>query len=138
VRKLPSSGLQQMFVTRIRIFIGVNGTSINLEGSVWRQVVVGRPSHVTCWPSRAAFTGFFHQLRLLFLVMMRGNQGSGRTTSNPSQPAPRPTRPRVWPTWSTCQIHPCGDNYFDSWSTSLCHPLKCSNLVPKFLKSNKH
>jgi hypothetical protein len=32
----------------------------------------------------------------------------------------------------------CGDDYFDIWSTSLCHPLKCSKLVPKFLKSNKH
>jgi hypothetical protein len=54
------------------------------------------------------------------------------------RPAPGPTRPRVWPTWSTCEIHPCGDDDFDIWSTSLCHPLKCSNLVPKFLKSNKH
>jgi hypothetical protein len=54
------------------------------------------------------------------------------------QLTPRPTRHRVWPTWSTCQIHPHGDDDFDIWSTSLCHPLKCSNLVPKFLKSNKH
>jgi hypothetical protein len=52
--------------------------------------------------------------------------------------APEPTRPRVWPTCSTCQIHPHGDDDFDIWSTSLCHPLKCSKLVPKFLKSNKH
>jgi hypothetical protein len=44
----------------------------------------------------------------------------------------------VWPTWSMCQIHPRGDDHFDIWSTLLCHPLKCSNLVPKFLKSNKH
>jgi hypothetical protein len=49
-----------------------------------------------------------------------------------------PTRPGVWPSWSTCQIHPCGDDDFDVWSTSLCDPLKSSNLVPKFLKSNKH
>jgi hypothetical protein len=54
------------------------------------------------------------------------------------QLAPRPVRPRVWCTRSMCQIHPCGDDDFDIWSTSLCHPLKCSNLVPKFLKSNKH
>jgi hypothetical protein len=47
-------------------------------------------------------------------------------------------RPGVWPTRSTCQIHPRGDNDFDIWSTSLCYPLKCSNLVPKFLKLNKH
>jgi hypothetical protein len=49
-----------------------------------------------------------------------------------------PTQANVWPTWSTCQIHPRGDDDFDIWSTSLCHPLKCSNLVHKFLKSNKH
>jgi hypothetical protein len=33
---------------------------------------------------------------------------------------------------------PCGDAHFDIWSTSLCNPMKCSNLVPKFLKSIKH
>jgi hypothetical protein len=33
---------------------------------------------------------------------------------------------------------PRGDDDFDIWSTSLCHRLKCSNLIPKFLKSNKH
>jgi hypothetical protein len=42
------------------------------------------------------------------------------------------------PTWSMCQIHPHGDDDFDIWSTLLCHPLKCSNLVPTFLKSNKY
>jgi hypothetical protein len=62
----------------------------------------------------------------------------GRPRSWDGWPTPGPTRPRVWPTWSTCQIHPRGDVDFDMWSNSLCHPLKCSNLVPKFLKSNKH
>jgi hypothetical protein len=52
--------------------------------------------------------------------------------------APGPTWPGIWPTWSTCQIHPRGEAYFGIWSTSLCNPLKFSNLVPKFLKSNKH
>jgi hypothetical protein len=33
---------------------------------------------------------------------------------------------------------PLGDDDFDIWLTLLCHHLKCSNLVPKFLKSNKH
>jgi hypothetical protein len=42
------------------------------------------------------------------------------------------------PTWSMCQIHPHGDDDFNIWLTSLCHPFKWSNLVPKFLKSNKH
>jgi hypothetical protein len=54
------------------------------------------------------------------------------------RPTPIPTQPAVWPTWSTCQIHLRGDDDFDIWSTSLCHPLKWSNLVPMFLKSNKH
>jgi hypothetical protein len=63
---------------------------------------------------------------------------AGRPWSWAGQPAPRPTQSRVWPTWSMCQIHPHGDDDFDIRSTSLCHPLKCSNLVPKFLKSNKH
>jgi hypothetical protein len=54
------------------------------------------------------------------------------------QSASRPTRAGVWPTWSTCQIHPRGDDDFDIWSTSLCHPLKWSNLVPKVMKLNKH
>jgi hypothetical protein len=61
-------------------------------------------------------------------------------------------RPRSWagrpalgplclgsgPTWSMCQIHPCGDDDLDIWSTLPCHPLKWSNWVPMFLKSNKH
>jgi hypothetical protein len=33
---------------------------------------------------------------------------------------------------------PRGDAYFDIWSTSLYNPLKCSNLVPKFLELNKY
>jgi hypothetical protein len=63
---------------------------------------------------------------------------TGRPRSWAGRPTPRPTRPRVWPTWSMCQIHPRGDDDFGIWSISLCHPLKCSNLVLKFLKSNKH
>jgi hypothetical protein len=63
---------------------------------------------------------------------------AGQPRSWVGRPAPGPTWPGVWPTWSMCQIHPCGDDDFDIWSTSLFHPLKCSNLVPKFLKSNKH
>jgi hypothetical protein len=62
----------------------------------------------------------------------------GRPRSWADRPVPRPTRPEVWPTQSMCQIHPHGDDDFDIWSTSLCHPLKYSNLVPKFQKTNKH
>jgi hypothetical protein len=51
------------------VFIGVNGTSTNLEKSVWCQVVAaGRPSHVAGRPSRAASTDFLHRLRLLLLM----------------------------------------------------------------------
>jgi hypothetical protein len=46
--------------------------------------------------------------------------------------------PGVLPTRSMCQIHSRGDDDFDIWSILLCHPLKCSNLVPKFQKSDKH
>jgi hypothetical protein len=45
---------------------------------------------------------------------------------------------RFGPTLFMCQIHPCGDDDFDIWSTSPYHPLKCSNFVPKFLKANKY
>jgi hypothetical protein len=56
----------------------------------------------------------------------------------PSRPALGPLQRRVWPARYMCQVHPRGDDDFDIWLTLLCHPLKCSNLVPKFLKSNKH
>jgi hypothetical protein len=38
------------------VFIGVNGISTDLERSVWRQVVAGRPSHVAGQPGGAATT----------------------------------------------------------------------------------
>jgi hypothetical protein len=63
---------------------------------------------------------------------------AGRTRSFAGRPALGPFQPGVWPTLFMCQIHPRGDDDFDIWSTLLCHPLKCSNLVHKFLKSNKH
>jgi hypothetical protein len=62
----------------------------------------------------------------------------GRPTKELGRPSPGPNRPGVWPTCSTFQIHPRGYDDIDIWLTSLCHPLKCSNLAPKFLKSNKH
>jgi hypothetical protein len=36
-----------------------------------------------------------------------------------------------------CQIYRRGDDDFDIWSTLLCPPFKCSNLVPKSMKSNE-
>jgi hypothetical protein len=50
------------------VFIGVNGSSIDLERSVWHQVVVGRPSYVAGRLGGAASTDFLHRLGLLLLV----------------------------------------------------------------------
>jgi hypothetical protein len=117
------------------LFIGVNGTSTDLERSVWRQVVADQPSHMAGQPGEAASTdsGFFSSCRH---VATKAQGEPPQTLAG--RPAPGPTWPRVWPTWSMSQIHPRGDDDFDICSTSLCHPMKCSNLVPKFLKSNKH
>jgi hypothetical protein len=38
------------------VFIGVNGTSTDLQRSVWRQVVASQPSHVAGQPGGAAST----------------------------------------------------------------------------------
>jgi hypothetical protein len=124
------------------VFIGVNGTSTNLERSAWCQVVAGRPSHMADHLGGAASTdsGFSSSCRCM-ATKARAKPPqtlADRPRSYASRPAPGPTRPRVWSTWSTYQIHPCGDDDFHIWSISLCHPLKYSNLVPKFLKSNKH
>jgi hypothetical protein len=117
------------------VFIGVNGTSTDLEKLVWCQVDVGQPSHVTGRPGGAASTDsdFSSSCRC---VTTKARAKPPQTLAG--RPAPEPAWPGVWPTWSTCPVHPCGNDDFDIWSTLLCHPLKCSHLVPKFLKSNKH
>jgi hypothetical protein len=124
------------------VFIGVNGTSTDLERSVWHQVVAGRPSHMNSRPGGAASTdsGFSSLCRRVATMAQAEPPQTlaDRRRSWAGQPAPRPTRPGVYPTWSMHQIHPHCDDNFDIWSTSLCHLLKCSNLVHKFLKSNKH
>jgi hypothetical protein len=48
------------FIT-MEVFIGVNRTTTDLERSVWRQVVAGRPGGV-------ASTDFLHRLGLPLLV----------------------------------------------------------------------
>jgi hypothetical protein len=123
-------------------FIGVNETSTDLERSVWCQVVADWPSHVADRSSGAASTdsGFSSSCRCV-ATKARAELPqtlAGRPKNRASRLATLPTRPRVWSTWSTCQIYPRGDDDFDIWSTLLCHPLKYSNLVPEFLKSNKH
>jgi hypothetical protein len=124
------------------IFIGVNGTSTDLEKSVWRQVVTDRPSNMVGQSGGAASTDSgFSSLCRRMATKARAEPPqtlAGRPRSWAGRPAPWSTRLGVCPTWSMCQIHLHGDDDFDIWSTSLCHPLKCSNLVPKFLKSNKH
>jgi hypothetical protein len=117
------------------VCIWLNGASTDLERPVWRQVVAGRSGG-----SVSTDSGFSSSCRRVATkVQAKPPQTlAGRPRSWADRPAPRPTRPGVWPTWSMCQIHPRGDDDFDIWSTSLCHPLKCSNLVPMFLKSNKH
>jgi hypothetical protein len=50
------------------LFIGVNGTSTDLEKSVWCKVVDGQPSHVVVRLSGATSTNFLHRLGLPLLV----------------------------------------------------------------------
>jgi hypothetical protein len=124
------------------VFIGVNGTSTDFERSVWSQVKAGQPSHMAGRSGAGTSTdsAFSSSCRH---VATKAHAKPPQTLADwprswAGRLAPGPTRRGVWPTWSMCQIHPRGDDDFDIWSTSLCHPLKCSNLVPKFLKSNKH
>jgi hypothetical protein len=124
------------------VFIRLNGTSTDLERSVWCQVEVGRPSHGAGRPGGAASTNSALSSSCRHLTTKAQAKPPQTLADRPrswaGRLAPGPTRPGVWPTWSMCQIHPCGDDDFDIWSTSLCHLLKCSNLVPNFLKSNKY
>jgi hypothetical protein len=92
------------------VFIGVNGTSTDLERLVWWHVAVGRPSHMASWSGGAASTdSTFSSLCRCVATKAQVKLPqtlAGRPRSWASQPIPRPTRPRVWPTWSMCQIHP--------------------------------
>jgi hypothetical protein len=123
------------------VFIGPWGSFTNLEKSVWHQVVAGRPVGWSGlhrlspppWPSTPHVD-----------TCPRSHGPNQHKTWSVGQgvwPAGRPLGPFwlvVWLTQSICQIHPRGDDDFNIWSILLYHPLKCSNLVPKFLKSNKH
>jgi hypothetical protein len=109
--------------TMMRVFIGVDGTSTNLERSVWRQVVAGQSGGAASCRHVATEARAEPPQTLV-----------GWSRRWAGRPAPGPTQPGVWPTLSICQIQPHGDDDFYIWLTSLCDPLKCSNLVPKFLK----
>jgi hypothetical protein len=54
--EFPKCGVCVSTFTMRGVFIGVNGTSTDLEKSVWCQVVAGRPNHVVGRPSGAAST----------------------------------------------------------------------------------
>jgi hypothetical protein len=116
------------------VFIGANGTPTDLDKLIWCHVVAGWPRRAAGRPCGSASTdsGFSSSCRC---VATKARGKPPQTLA--MRPAPGPLQPGVWSTRSTCQIHPYGDDDFDIWSTSLCHPLKCSNLLPKFLK-NKH
>jgi hypothetical protein len=121
--------------------IGVNRTSTDLETSVWHQVVASRPSHVAgragglSPPTRASpprVDMWQARLELNRLKAWPAGQGVGLAG-----------QPFAHLSWGLAHLlhmsnTPRGDDNFDIWSTSLCHPLECSNLVPEFLKSNKH
>jgi hypothetical protein len=124
-----------------RVFKGVNGTSTDLDQLGWRQAEGRQPSHMADRSGGPASTdsAFSSSCRRV-AIKARAEQPqtlAGRPRNWAGRSTHGPTRPGVWPTWSMCQKHPRGDDDFDIWSTSLSHPLKCSNSVPKFLKSNK-
>jgi hypothetical protein len=50
------------------VFIGVNGTSTDLERSVWHQVVASRPSHMSGGLGGAASIDFLRRLGLPLLI----------------------------------------------------------------------
>jgi hypothetical protein len=119
--------------------MGPWGSSTDLEKSVWHQVVAGRPGHMAGQPGGMASTDFLHCLGLLLLVQTIVLRATGQTDIKHGRSA----GPWALLAWGlTHSVHvsnrPRGDDDFDIWSTLLCHPLKCSNLLPKFLKSNKH
>jgi hypothetical protein len=78
------------------VFIGVNGTSTDLERSVCHQVVAGRLGGAASTDS-----GFSSSCRH---VETKARVELPQTLAG--RLAPGPTRPRVWATWSTCQMHP--------------------------------
>jgi hypothetical protein len=101
-------------------YIGAEGVSTDLARSVWSKWTVGRPS---MWPPDHSSRPPPPSSLGSFLVN-RHRDVSTMSWAEPTQTLAgrltlRPTWPRVWSTWSTCQRHPRGDAHFDIWSTSL-------------------
>jgi hypothetical protein len=128
------------------VFIRVQGGVTNLIKSVTRQVLAGQPSHVAGQPPSLAATNFILRIpcyRLLERVSVKQTRkrlqsGAGQPGSLVGCPPPRPTG--QWPlrTASTRYVYSHGDTLF-WWNSNFPYNfLKCSNLAPMFLKSNKH
>jgi hypothetical protein len=127
---LSSCGL--LIYTVRGVFIGVNGTSTDLERSIRRLVVAGQPSHMASRSGGAASIdlGFSSSCRRMATkALAKPPQTLAGRPLCPLNLGSGPLGPRV-------KYTPPGDDDFVIWFTSLCCPLKCSDLVPKFLKSN--
>jgi hypothetical protein len=120
------------------VFVWLWGSLYGLN-QVGLEEMDGRAAiHMAGWPFLPGSADFQHWIPLV-------NQHSNVTVMSRAELTQRLVGRPLSPlglgsglTWSMCHIHPCGVDDFVIWSTLLYHPLKCSNLVPKFLKSNKH
>jgi hypothetical protein len=86
------------------VFIGVNGTSTDLERSVWSQVKAGQPSHMAGRSGVGTSTdsAFSSSCRH---VATKAHAKPPQTLADwprswAGRLAPGPTRRGVWPTWS--------------------------------------
>jgi hypothetical protein len=122
------------------IFIGVQGWVTDLVKSITRQVVAGQPSHVAGWPWSLASIDLqlriplYHLLESVTVKPTRERMQGG---------AGRPAMP--WAHWSVTFAHcllvsvtpPVWHLFW--WNSKFpCNFLKCFNLAPMLLKSNKH
>jgi hypothetical protein len=128
------------------VFIGVQGGVTNLVKLVTCQVVAGRPSHVADWPWSLASTDLQLGIPLYSLLESvtvkptheRLQGGADQPQSLVGRPPPRPTGQQPFHIASSCEVHLRGNTYFGGILNFPCNFLKCSNLAPMFLKSNKH
>jgi hypothetical protein len=120
----------------------VPGGGLGFGSAVCLLVVAVPPPHVAGRSTGSASTDLAFSSSCRYVATKSQVEPSYSLASRPRSWAGRwplgPLGLGSGPAWSTCQIDPRGDDDFVIWSTSPYHPLKCSNLVPKFLKSNKH
>jgi hypothetical protein len=128
-----------------RVFIGVPGAITDLIKLVIRQVLVGQPSYMAGRPWIVASTDSKPQVPFQCLLeSVTTKETHGRLQSGAGQPGSLAGWPRTGPTcqWhlhtaSSCQLRSRGDIILVEFTFS-CNLLKCSNLAPMFLKSNRH